>query len=71
MSAEPPVAHRQRAHRVRVGWGVRGVEVVAVLGGPASGRELIADGFDADVDLAAELDVGTVVPHMRDGFLRA
>ncbi len=40
-----------------------------VLGGLASGRELIADGYGADVDLAAELDVSTVVPRMRDGFL--
>lgn len=42
----------------------------AVLGRLASGQELIADGFGADVDLAAELDVSTAVPRMRDGFLQ-
>jgi len=41
----------------------------AVLGGLASGRELIADGFAADVDLAAELNVSRAAPRMRDGFL--
>lgn len=40
-----------------------------VLGRLASGRDLIADGFGVDVDLAAELDVSTAVPRMRDGFL--
>ncbi len=42
-----------------------------VLGGLASGRELVADGFAADVDLAAALDVSTAVPVLRDGFLTA
>ncbi|WP_141277680.1 2-phosphosulfolactate phosphatase [Pseudonocardia hydrocarbonoxydans] len=42
--------------------GLRGV-----LGGLASGRELVADGFGADVDLAAELDSGVLaqVPGCR------
>lgn len=46
--------------------GLRGV-----LGGLASGRELIADGFVADVDLAAGLDVSRVAPRMQGGFLAA
>lgn len=47
--------------------GLRGV-----LGGLASGQELLADGFAADVDLAAELDVSHVAPRMRaDGLLAA
>lgn len=44
--------------------GLRGV-----LGGLASGRELIADGFGADVDLAADLDVSTATPRMRDHMI--
>lgn len=40
-----------------------------VLGSLASGRELVADGFAADVDLAAELDAGRAVPVLRDGVL--
>lgn len=43
----------------------------ATLGALASGRELLADGFGADVDLAAELDVSDAVPVLRDGFLTA
>ncbi|MDN5749268.1 MAG: 2-phosphosulfolactate phosphatase [Pseudonocardia sp.] len=46
--------------------------LAAVLGGLASGRELIADGFAADIDLAAAHDVSPVAPRMRsDGFLAA
>jgi 2-phosphosulfolactate phosphatase len=37
----------------------------------ASGRELIELGFDADVRLAAELDVGTVAPVFGDGAFHA
>lgn len=33
----------------------------------ASGRELVAAGFGADVDVAADLDGSTVVPVLRDG----
>jgi 2-phosphosulfolactate phosphatase len=44
----------------------------AVLGGLASGRELIADGFTADVDLAAALDVSAAAPRMHpDRYLAA
>lgn len=50
--------------------GARGLR--GVLGGLASGTELIADGFAADVDLAADLDVSRVAPRMRaDGLLAA
>jgi 2-phosphosulfolactate phosphatase len=42
-----------------------------VLAATSSGRELHADGFVADVDLAAALDASTAVPRLRDGFLRA
>lgn len=53
-----------------VGGRARGLR--GVLGGLASGRELIADGFAADVDLAAELDVSPVAPRMgADGLLAA
>jgi 2-phosphosulfolactate phosphatase len=41
-----------------------------VLAATASGRELRAEGFAADVDLAAALDASTAVPRLRDGFLR-
>lgn len=34
----------------------------------ASGRELIADGFERDVDLAAELDATDLVPVLVDGI---
>jgi 2-phosphosulfolactate phosphatase len=47
--------------------GLRGV-----LAGLASGLELVADGFGADVDLAAELDVSRAAPRRRaDGLLAA
>lgn len=42
-----------------------------VLAGLSSGRELIADGFAADVALAAELDVSGAAPRLRDGLLVA
>jgi 2-phosphosulfolactate phosphatase len=41
-----------------------------VLAATSSGRELRADGFAADVELAAALDVSTAVPRLRDGFLQ-
>lgn len=43
----------------------------AVLAATSSGRELRADGFAADVELAADLDVSAAVPRLHDGFLRA
>ncbi|TIC82733.1 2-phosphosulfolactate phosphatase [Nocardioides sp. GY 10127] len=42
-----------------------------LLRGCASGGELVARGFDADVDLAAEVDADDVVPVLRDGRLVA
>lgn len=41
----------------------------AVLAGLASGRELIADGYGADVDLAAAHDVSAAAPRLVDGVL--
>jgi 2-phosphosulfolactate phosphatase len=41
----------------------------AVLAGLASGRELIADGYGADVDLAAAHDVSPAAPRLVDGLL--
>ncbi|MQA16250.1 MAG: hypothetical protein GEV09_19510 [Pseudonocardiaceae bacterium] len=46
--------------------GLRGV-----LGASASGRELAADGFAADVDLAASQDASEIAPRLRGGMLRA
>ncbi len=43
----------------------------AVLAGLASGRELIADGYGADVDLAAAHNVSTAAPRLVDGVLAA
>jgi 2-phosphosulfolactate phosphatase len=40
-----------------------------VLAGLASGRELIADGYGADVDLAAAHDVSRAAPRLVDGVL--
>jgi 2-phosphosulfolactate phosphatase len=42
----------------------------AVLAGTSSGRELRADGFGADVELAAALDTSTAAPRLRDGLLQ-
>jgi 2-phosphosulfolactate phosphatase len=42
-----------------------------VLAATSSGRELRADGFSDDVELAAALDASPAVPTLRDGFLRA
>jgi 2-phosphosulfolactate phosphatase len=41
----------------------------AVLSRLASGRELIADGYRADVDLAAAYDVSAVAPRLAEGVL--
>jgi 2-phosphosulfolactate phosphatase len=46
-------------------------DLPAVLAGLASGRELVADGFGADVDLAAAHDVSAAAPRLVDGFLTA
>ncbi len=40
-----------------------------VLAELSSGRELIADGYDEDVRLAADLDVSRAVPRLSDGVL--
>ncbi|HXV94781.1 MAG TPA: 2-phosphosulfolactate phosphatase [Pseudonocardia sp.] len=42
-----------------------------VLSGCASGRELVSDGYGADVDLAAALEVSTGAPRLRDGLFAA
>ncbi|GAA5110614.1 2-phosphosulfolactate phosphatase [Pseudonocardia adelaidensis] len=42
-----------------------------VLAATCSGRELHAEGFAADVELAAALDASAAVPRLRAGFLRA
>ena len=44
--------------------------LLAALSGLASGRELIADGYGADVQLAADLDVSGAAPRLVDGILR-
>jgi 2-phosphosulfolactate phosphatase len=41
-----------------------------VLAATSSGRELRADGFAADVELAAALDASTAVPRLSDGLLQ-
>lgn len=41
-----------------------------VLAASVSGRELITDGFAADVGLAAASDASDVAPRLRDGVLR-
>ena len=41
-----------------------------MLAATAGGRELVADGYGADVELAAELDRSTAAPVWRDGLLR-
>jgi 2-phosphosulfolactate phosphatase len=43
----------------------------AVLAGLASGRELLADGYGDDVDLAAAHDVSPSAPRLVDGVLTA
>jgi 2-phosphosulfolactate phosphatase len=42
-----------------------------VLAATSSGRELVADGYRADVVLAAALDTSRAVPRLRDGVLAA
>jgi hypothetical protein len=41
-----------------------------VLAATASGLELVADGYSADVELAAALDSSSVAPRLRDGLLQ-
>jgi 2-phosphosulfolactate phosphatase len=45
--------------------------LAGVLAATGSGRELIADGYGADVTLAAALDTSAVAPRLVDGLLRA
>lgn len=45
-------------------------DVGAAVRGSASGRELVTAGFGADVALACEADVDTVVPLLRAGRFR-
>lgn len=40
-----------------------------VLSATASGRELVADGYGVDVELAAALDASQAVPRLRGGVL--
>ncbi len=42
-------------------------DVLSALG---SGLELVADGYGADVALAADLDVSAAAPHLVDGILQ-
>jgi 2-phosphosulfolactate phosphatase len=76
--------HRQRAHRIRLEWGREGAELAVaqfvaardrglegMLAATASGQELIADGYAADVAMAAALDTSTAAPRLRDGLLQA
>jgi 2-phosphosulfolactate phosphatase len=44
-------------------------DLLGVLAGCSSGQELVADGYGADVGLAAALDTSTAVPRLRDGVL--
>jgi 2-phosphosulfolactate phosphatase len=44
-------------------------DLLGVLAGCSSGRELIADGYGADVELAAALDASPEVPRLRGGVL--
>jgi 2-phosphosulfolactate phosphatase len=44
-------------------------DLLGVLAGCSSGQELIADGYGADVELAAALDASSAVPRLRDGVL--
>ena len=37
----------------------------------ASGRELISQGYAADVDMASQLNVTTAVPLLKDGVYGA
>jgi 2-phosphosulfolactate phosphatase len=41
-----------------------------VLAATSSGRELHAEGFAADLELAAALDTSSAVPRLRDGLLQ-
>jgi 2-phosphosulfolactate phosphatase len=43
--------------------------LLTVLSGTSSGRELIADGYRADVALAAALDASRAVPRLAHGLL--
>jgi 2-phosphosulfolactate phosphatase len=44
--------------------------LLGLLAATASGRELVADGYGADVEIAAALDASPVAPRMRDGLLQ-
>ncbi|GAA1964135.1 hypothetical protein GCM10009798_25330 [Nocardioides panacihumi] len=49
----------------------RAAGLPGALLGCSSGRELVAAGFEGDVDMAAEVDVSEVVPTLVDGMFTA
>ncbi len=57
------------AELVAAQFAVAGGRLPAVLAGLASGRELIADGYEVDVQLAAAYDVSTAAPRLVEGAL--
>ena len=63
--ASPEAAHGRRLRSMRVA-----DDLASALRACASGRELVEDGFGADVDLAAAYDVSEVVPVLYgDAFV--
>lgn len=46
-------------------------DVPAAVRGCVSGRELVEDGFAADVEVAVQVDASDVVPVLRQGFFSA
>lgn len=70
LSPEAAAALAQfRAARAEGLAGGRGETLFTVLAATSSGQELIADGFAADVTLAATHDCSSTAPRLRAGFL--
>jgi 2-phosphosulfolactate phosphatase len=62
-------SHSPEAELVAAQFTAAAARLPDVLAGLASGRELVADGYGADVDLAAAHDVSTAAPRLVDGVL--
>jgi 2-phosphosulfolactate phosphatase len=71
-AALPPQARSPEAQLAVVQFAAaRDRGLLDVLAATASGLELVADGYGADVELAAALDTSSVAPRLRDGLLQA
>ena len=69
LMADPTVVLDDGARTARETWMRHGGDLSAFLRGTDHGRDLVALGFGADVDLSAQRDLSASLPILRDGQL--